>query len=91
MWITFIFLDEVVANVTKINTSIKDTPSKSLLGGDGHGQQDHGIVKSTSVTPKIVPSSESNEGSNEKEETRPLTIKERLRYKLLNTKPPYDK
>ena len=70
---------------TKINTPLKNESNQHLLGGDGHDQMSHGISQSTTLATKIT-----KPDSNE-DEVRPMTIKEKLRSKLLSSKPPYDK
>ena len=87
----FVIFVVEISNHTKVNTPSNTAQTKHILGQDGHDQKDHGITKSASVTPKISNSKEADDNSEDNEEIRPLTIKEKLRKKLLKSKPYYDK
>ena len=87
----FVIFVVEVSNHTKVNTPSNTAQTKHILGQDGHDQKDHGITKSVSVSPKIDFPTNADDNSVDHEEIRPLTIKEKLRRKLLKSKPYYDK
>ena len=75
-----------------INTSSNNLTNQHPLGQDGHDQQSHGITESSSTASTISKANEHKDVvSDSNGNVRNMTIKERLRNKLLNTKPPYDK
>lgn len=83
---------EEVGHAT-INTPSKNLSNHNLLGQDGHDKKSHGINKlaSSTVATTDKANTRADVVSDNDGNVRPMTDKERLRTKLLNTNPPYDK